>query len=348
MWQYAVRGRNSNGKGIQMSYEQWKIALNRIPFFSRSAELKELSTAYSVFAQRASTSHVERLAEAYEAWKNCGRYNTEVNALGRGLEQSLKTDAGIVSQPTIQPTIQATCQSAYDRQVTIDEDHGAVTMLAYTAFIGGHTHLAFEYMRGDDYWHVVFHLCACGGGFCGQSCTGTTACILKNVPIGKTENDVIKYGYVGGEGAYNYALRKHKGPNTLDSDDYELKDLGAHERNLPNDDGWTNGKGYESKTISVMTDTAKKGHRLCRHLIDGSGTDKYPDLHILAQGIETERFHKTNRRKGTNCVQFAMQVLEALHIYPNKTMKFHAWSSPPRAIKYGKLANLNNVPLIGI
>ena len=331
-----------------MSYAQWKSDLNKIPFFRQSSELKELTTAYSTFAQRPSVSHVERLAEAYGAWSGCGQYGAEVNVLGAALEQELKADAGLASLPTQQPTRQrtrrptrqATFRSAYDAQKVIDGDSGAVTMLAYKAFVGGHTHLCFEYMKDSEYNHLVFHLCALGGGFCGQSCTGTTACVLKNVPVGRnTEGEVTKYGYVGGQSAFDRAVRKHKGTNILDKDDYELKDLGNRERNLPNNAGWTSG-GYESKTVRVLTDTARKGHRLCRHLIDNSGTDRFPDLATLARGIETERFHKTNKRKGTNCVQFAMQVLEALDIRPNKTMKFHAWSSPPRAIKYGKLIYL--------
>jgi hypothetical protein len=216
-------------------------------------------------------------------------------------------------------------KSAYDSSKTIDADHGAVTILAYRTgwHFGGHTHLAFEYTDLGAYWHVVFHLVALGGQ-CGQSCTGTTAAILKQVPVGAG-----RFGFVGGAGAVEKARRRGATITDENREDYLLRPVGDYERNLPNNSSWTTTK-YRSRTIVVPMAIAKKGRLICRKMAQGISDDE-------TAGIEGQRFHKTTRSKGTNCVQFALQVLEAIEIQPNWVMKFYARTSPPEAIKLGRL-----------
>jgi len=225
--------------------------------------------------------------------------------------------------------------SAYDSSITINDDHGAVTILAYRTgwHFGGHTHLAFEYIEVTGvYRHVVFHLVALGGQY-GQMCTGTSATVLKQVPIRGDQGQIRTYGFVGGEGAFQKAQQRaqRRGQQLAEDsrEDYMLGELYDYERNLPNNDNWTT-KSYRSRTIRVPTEVSRKGRFICRKLIKGVDDDE-------TAGIETQRFHKLDRKKGTTCMLFAMQVLVAIDIIPNTVMQFHAIFSPPEAIKSGRL-----------
>ena len=221
-------------------------------------------------------------------------------------------------------------KSAYS-DIMINDTQGAVTILAYRTgwHFGGHTHLTFEYAYGrdlvrTDYRHVVFHLVALGPG-CDQMCTGTKATVLKQVPVGSK-----KYGFVGGKGAFEKAKQKAKkrgdSPSDLNEVQYQMHPVDNWERNLPANDEWTTEK-YRSRSVKVPTSVAKKGHLLCRKLAQGK----------TEEGLETKKFHKIFRTSGTNCVQFAMQVLNKIDVAPNWVMKFYAATSPPEAIKLGKL-----------
>lgn len=217
-------------------------------------------------------------------------------------------------------------KSAYGN-LDIDDTKGAITILAYRtgAHFGGHTHLAFEYpdakgFASTDYRHVVFHLVAMGGG-CSQSGSGTEAGVLKQVPVKGG-----KYGYVGDHSAHRRAQRKAKKGQTLPpAKSYKLLPIGNWERNLPNNTNWTT-KKFRCRTVQVKPSVAKNAHMICRKMAKGE----------TIEGIESQRFHKF-RTKGTNCVQFAMQVLQKFGIQPNFAMKLWAWTSPPEALKVGRL-----------
>jgi hypothetical protein len=79
----------------------------------------------------------------------------------------------------------------------------------------------------------------------------------------------------------------------------------------------------------VRPGDAKKGHMLCRKMAKGQ----------TIEGIESKKFHKF-LLKGTNCVWFAMQVLEKIGVKPDKTMMVFALTSPPEALKLGRLTYL--------
>jgi hypothetical protein len=218
-------------------------------------------------------------------------------------------------------------KSAYNDKIEIDDKNAAVTILAYRTgwHIGGHTHLAFEYpdskgYSGTAYRHVVFHLVAMGGG-CDQSGSGTKAGVLKQVPVTGG-----RYGFVGDKSAYKKAQKKaKKGQQLPPEKSYKLLPVGNWDRNLPNDTSWTT-KKYRSRTVQVKPTVAKSGHLLCRKMAKG----------VKVEGIESSRFHKF-LWTGTNCAQFAFQVLKNLGIEPDSTMEFHVLTSPPEAIKRGRL-----------
>jgi len=217
-------------------------------------------------------------------------------------------------------------KSAYSNHM-INDKNGAVTILAYRtgAHFGGHTHLAFEYpdamgFSGTAYRHVVFHLVAMGGG-CDQSGSGTEAGVLKQVQVGKG-----KFGFAGDKSAFKRAQRKAKKGQVLPpKKSYRLLPLGNRERDMPSDASWTT-KKFRSRTVLVKPSVAKKGHMICRKMAKGE----------VIEDIESRRFHKF-RTKGTNCVQFAMQVLKKIGVQPNFTMKLWALTSPPEALKLGRL-----------
>jgi hypothetical protein len=154
------------------------------------------------------------------------------------------------------------------------------------------------------------------------------------VPVG---ND--KFGFVGGPNALVKARQLTERANKKNSTNkvirredeakYKLRPLDDRERNLPNDPSWTT-KKFRSQSVSVPTATVKKGRMLCRKLSKGESE----------AGIESARFHKLDAKKGTNCVQFAMQILEKINIVPGWLFKFHAKFSPPEAIRRGSLSYL--------
>ena len=220
--------------------------------------------------------------------------------------------------------------SAYSN-IEISDTAGAVTILAYRTgwHFGGHTHLAFEYpdqygFANTGYRHVVFHLVALGGQS-GQNCSGTSAAVLKQVPVGDG-----RYGFVGGEGALKKATQRLAKSGKEMTEElkgrYGLKDLGNWERNMPNNAEWCTSK-FRSKGISVPPAVAKKGHLLCRKVAKGNEVE----------GLESSRFHKLSPAKGTNCVRFALSVLRLIDVHPNWVMKFYALTSPPEAVRRGRL-----------
>ncbi|MEJ1335805.1 MAG: hypothetical protein RPU37_07115 [Candidatus Sedimenticola sp. (ex Thyasira tokunagai)] len=283
--------------------------------------MKKLTLAYRLLDQRLTPANIEGLKIAYETWIGCNQYNAEIMRIGTLAVLDLRVAANIKTT------------SAYDRTIVIDIQNGAVTMIAYSAAIGGHTHLAFEYMNDAGiYQHVVFHLVALKSG-CDQDCKGTEAAVLKQISLGNS-----KYGFAGDVGGYRKATAKFK-DKVFNEDDFKLLPIDNYERNLPNNVDWTKknneDKKYKAQTISVPTAVAKKGRLVCRKL--SSGLDEEITRGIDTDGIESERFHRTKTKKGTNCVKFAMQVLRAIEIQPNWIMKLHAHTSPPRAIQFGKL-----------
>ena len=221
-------------------------------------------------------------------------------------------------------------KSAYS-DIMINDQTAVVSIIAYRTgwHFGGHTHLAFEYpdaqgFSGTAYRHVVFHLVALGGGY-NQMCTGTSATVLKQVPVGRG-----RYGFVGGAGALQKGKqRARKAGRTVTKEEevnFQLHPINNWERNLPNDDSWTTTK-YRCQSVSIPPSIAKKGRMLCRKLAKGETTE----------GVETKKFHKMTPSKGTNCVRFAMQILQKINVRSDWVFKFHAKFSPPEAIKRGTL-----------
>ena len=220
-------------------------------------------------------------------------------------------------------------KSAYNKNIVVDDTHGAVTIIADRtgAHFGGHTHLAFEYPDNRTYStplayrHLVFHLVAMKGG-CDQSGRGTKAGVIKQAQVAKG-----KFGYVGDASGYKIAQRKIKDETKRPPESsYRLLPDGNWGRDMPNNTNWAT-KEFRSRTVQVPPGIAKKGKDLCRKLTKGK----------TIEGIESKKFHKFQWFGGTNCVQFAIQVLEQLNIRPDKTFKWHALFSPPHAIKKGKL-----------
>ncbi len=220
---------------------------------------------------------------------------------------------------------------AYEDSITITDSNAAVTIVAYHHWLGlgGHTHLAFEYptsigFSGSSvYRHVVFHLVSLGGG-CGQLFKGTGATVLKQVRTASGG-----YGYAGGDGAVGYAKKKYGEENVGEEreEGFRVLSFDDRERDLPNNDEWLRAE-YASQSVPVPPAIAKKGHLLCRRLSLG-GTE---------EGIESQRFHKLYRSKGTNCVRFAVDVLRKLDIEVNHVFVTRAKTSPPKAIEQGTLA----------
>ncbi len=221
-------------------------------------------------------------------------------------------------------------KSAYS-DIMINDQTAAVTIVAYRTgwHFGGHTHLAFEYpdasgFSGTSYRHVVFHLVALGGQY-NQMCTGTSAAILKQVPVGKD-----RFGFAGGASALQKAKQRHaKIGQTMTKGEevrYQLHQINEWKRNLPNDDTWTT-KKYRSQGVKIPPAKARKGRMLCRKLAKGE----------TIEGVESKKFHKLSSSQGTNCVRFAMQILQQIDIQPDWKFKFHSNFSPPEAIKRGTL-----------
>jgi len=156
-------------------------------------------------------------------------------------------------------------------------------------------------------------------------CARTSATVLKQVPVGRG-----RYGFVGGAGALQKGKqRARKAGRTVTKEEevnFQLHPINNWERNLPNDDSWTTTK-YRCQSVSIPPSIAKKGRMLCRKLAKGETTE----------GVETKKFHKMTPSKGTNCVRFAMQILQKINVRSDWVFKFHAKFSPPEAIKRGTL-----------
>ena len=135
-------------------YQQWENAFNKILPSKQSNELKKITAEYKLFnANPTNPTRKRNLNELYHEWKECEQYSVERYAMGSLAVQGLRKDAEIATM------------SAYNNTIAIDDDNGAVTMLAYNAPIGGHTHLAFEYIeKAGNYRHHVFHLVALESG----------------------------------------------------------------------------------------------------------------------------------------------------------------------------------------
>ncbi len=153
---------------------------------------------------------------------------------------------------------------------------------------------------------------------------------LKQVTVGKPKlGEKHKYGFVGKDAFEKAQQKAKKNKNSLPESStihYQMLPFNSWERNLPANDEWTT-TNYRCRSVKVPASIAKKGHLLCRRLAQGK----------TEEGIETKKFHKTSKRKGTNCVKFAMQVLEKINVAPNWVMKFYAATSPPEALRLGRL-----------